>query len=629
MIIGTAGHIDHGKTSLIAGLTGKNTDRLPEEQRRGISIELGYAYLALEDQRLRLGFVDVPGHEKFVHAMLSGATGIDHALLVVAADDGPMPQTREHLEILRLLGVESGTVAITKVDAVEPAQLVMARFAVQEMLESQHGSDWPIFEVSSTQRTGLDDLLIHLTQVAANRPCRESHGGFRLAVDRSFVLPGLGTIVTGTVHAGHLTEGEEIIVQPRGLRGRVRSMRAEDLPAQSVRAGSRVALNIAGVGHEEVGRGDWICQPNELPCVLRFDAEISVTPHLERPLRAGLEVHFHHGTADLLAKVIPLTGNSIEPGRRALVGISLPRPVQVCHGDRFVLRDSQARNTLAGGRVLDCYPPTRGQRTPERLALLEGLAADQIDLERLWSHSPLAESRLSALLNLRPEELDGLLTQQLVVRAAGQIFHPGFWTEAMARMVSAIDETHTREPEMPGLELQRLRRMGFAQLSPEAYEALIQAVLATGDLVQRGAFLARPAHKAELDATEEALWQRIRPLLADAPFNPPRVRDIAKGLNLPEGQVRNHLRKVARIGDVTLVALDHFFLTESVAQLADIAQTIHAREGALLAADFRDAIGGGRKVAIHILEFFDRVGFSRRLKDNHLIRRSNPWSSAS
>ncbi|NDF04363.1 MAG: selenocysteine-specific translation factor, partial [Betaproteobacteria bacterium] len=195
--------------------------------------------------------------------------------------------------------------------------------------------------------------------------------------------------------------------------------------------------------------------------------------------------------------------------------------------------------------------------------------------------------------------------------------------------VSAIDETHTREPEMPGLELQRLRRMGFAQLSPEAYEALIQAVLATGDLVQRGAFLARPAHKAELDATEEALWQRIRPLLADAPFNPPRVRDIAKGLNLPEGQVRNHLRKVARIGDVTLVALDHFFLTESVAQLADIAQTIHAREGALLAADFRDAIGGGRKVAIHILEFFDRVGFSRRLKDNHLIRRSNPWSSAS
>ncbi|MFY8121071.1 MAG: selenocysteine-specific translation elongation factor [Burkholderiaceae bacterium] len=635
MLIGTAGHIDHGKTSLVRALTGRNTDRLPEEIQRGISIELGYAYVPLAAAGAgageRLGFIDVPGHEKFVHTMLAGATGIDLALLVVAADDGVMPQTEEHLDILRLLGVDAGAIALTKVDAVAPGRVSEVRAQLARWLAGSAAAAWPVFEVSSVSGAGIDGLRGWLHAQAARRPLPPAAGQFRMAVDRVFTLGGIGTIVAGTVHAGRVAVGDEVVIQPAGRRARVRSLHAQDQPAVEGRAGQRCALNLAGVAREAVERGDWVQAATLGNLAARFDAVLLPAAAAAGAdgsrLRNDTTVHLHHGTRDVQARVAVLQEAGAGP---LLVSLTPAVPLPLCAGDRIVLRDAQARRTLAGGRVLDTQVPARGRRRADRLLMLQTLAAtlpaDPVAaLRARLAYAALAQAELASGWNLAADECGRLVAAGGGGGGAGGGVDGGAGAPRGAHAPAAGGAPPEREPEMPGLEQNRLRRMVAPALPQEAVSTLVDELLAAGRLLRRGAFVALPGHQAELARDERLRWEKLKPLLMEQRFEPPRVRDLARDTGLAETEVRSLLKRVARVGEVTLVAQDHFFMTDAVQAMADIAGELAATHGAARAAEFRDRIGTGRKLAILILEFFDRVGYTRRVRDDHVLRRDNPW----
>jgi selenocysteine-specific elongation factor len=629
MIVGTAGHIDHGKTSLVRRLTGRNTDRLPEEIKRGISIELGYAYVPLDNGEV-IGFVDVPGHEKFVHTMVSGATGIDLGLLVIAADDGVMPQTEEHGDILRLLGVDRGAIALTKIDAVDPPRVDEVRAQIARWLSGTPAAAWPLFALSSLTGDGIADLDAFLRRAALDGQARPATGLFRLAVDRVFTLPGVGTVVTGTAHAGRVQVGDELTVAPNGPRARVRSIHAQDRAAAYGVAGQRCALNLAGLAREQVGRGQWLQAPPLANGSERFDASIRLAALDGLRLGQRANVLLHHGTEQVSGRVALLDADELAAGGQALATVSVQAPLALCKGDRFVLRDCSARRTLGGGIVLDIAPPLRGRRRADRLQLLEALrdAAPAEALARWLQAGPVPLARVASSWNLDEAQLRSLLAACAARVAAGIAVAGDQWKSLRRRALDAVTSTHEREPEMPGLEGNRLRRIVAPSLDADAMAEVVDELLREGLLVRRGAFLALPAHRAELARDERLRWEGIKPLLMDKPFEPPRVRDLARATGIPEAEVRSVLKKVARIGEVTLVAHDHFFLTDAVRRLADIAGEVARAGGAARAAPFRDRIGGGRKVAIQILEFFDRIGYTRRVRDDHLLRRDNPWRDA-
>jgi selenocysteine-specific elongation factor len=632
MLVGTAGHIDHGKTALIGRLTGRNTDRLPEEIKRGISIELGYAYVPAG--RDILGFIDVPGHERFVHTMLAGATGIDFALLVVAADDGVMPQTEEHLDILMMLGIQDGAIALTKVDAVDAARIEDVAGQLAALTRGTAAAEWPVFPVSSITGVGIDALKQHLLERAAQRSERPANGHLRMAVDRCFTLSGVGTVVTGTAHTGRIDAGKGVALVPGphgALEARVRSIHAQDRPAEAGAAGQRCALALVGLEKTEIARGMWV-QDVELSNVTeRVDATLRLSAREAKALSTGTTVHVHHGTADAMGRIAVLDGTRVEPGAEALVAITIDRPFAACRGDRFVVRDASARRTIGGGRVLDVTPigstARRGRRTPARLQLLSSIRDDTpvVALQTWLAQQPVSLPRLANAWNLRSDELGPLLEAAGARVAAGVAFAAEHWGRLRAEVLSTVEATHRREPEMPGVEQLKLRRAVAPALDPDAFGAVVDELLAESALARRGAFLALPSHKAELGKDQRARWERIKPLLVDRRFEPPRVRDIARETGIPEVEVRNLMRTVARVGDVTLVALDHFFLTSAVVQLADIAAELSEQHGAARAAEFRDRIGTGRKLAIQILEFFDRAGYTHRVRDDHVVRRENPW----
>ena len=632
MIVGTAGHIDHGKTSLIKRLTGRDTDRLPEEIKRGISIELGYAYVPVGDDVL--GFVDVPGHERFVHTMLAGATGIDFALLVVAADDGVMPQTDEHLDILLLLGIDAGAVALTKVDAVSAERVDEVLLQLSDRVRNTAAASWPVFPVSSLSGDGIGELKAHLLDAAASRGARATAGHLRMAIDRCFTLSGVGTVVTGTVHAGMIRVGESVSVGPGAhgaLTARVRTIHAQDRPTTIGVSGQRCALNLAGVEKAQVGRGMWVQAPSLTNMAERFDATLTLSPRVAKSLGNSSTVHVHHGTEDAMAKLAVLDAPRIEPGESQLISLTLHRPLAVCRGDRFVIRDASAQRTLGGGTVLDVTPlgsaARRGRRAPARLQQLAALR-DGSPVEALcaWlDREPVPLGRIASAWNLRDDELNALIEAAGAHLAADVAISAEHWQRLRAEVLAAIGLAHEKEPEMPGVEQQRLRRMLAPALHMDAFGSLIDELLQEASLQRRGAFLALPTHTAALGKDQRVRWERIKPLLQDRKFDPPRVRDIARDTHIPEVEVRHLLKTVARTGEVAQVAHDHFFLTSAVAELADIAGSVAERHGAARAAEFRDQIATGRKLAIQILEFFDKVGYLRRVRDDHLVRRANPW----
>ncbi|MBL8429364.1 MAG: selenocysteine-specific translation elongation factor [Dechloromonas sp.] len=618
MIIGTAGHIDHGKTTLVKALTGVDCDRLKEEKARGITVDLGYAYTE------KVGFIDVPGHEKLIHNMLAGATGIDFALLVIAADDGPMPQTREHLEIVELLGIKRGVVALTKIDVATVDRKKQAKTEIAELLAGTTLADAPIFPVAAVSGDGIAELHAHLeAAAAAEQGERQTAGGFRLAIDRCFTLSGAGTVVTGTAFAGSVKAGDQLIVSPPNKPVRVRSLRVQDAPAESGHAGQRIALALSGVEKAEVERGQWVVAPRLHAPVRRFDAKIRVLSG-QPPLKHWTQVHLHLGAEDVPARIGLLGAEEIAPGSENWAQIAVDREIGALAGDRFILRDAGARHTIGGGIVLDIVPPSRRKSSPERLAMLAALAdanpatALQLAAEQQPAGVDLDAHALNR--NLDPRTLRALCVQLDLTVVGAAAFAPNRWQELEARLLASLATEHERAPDLTGVERDRLRRLTLPTLSRPAFDALLATPLADGRIAQTNAWLHLPVHRVQLAAADLALWHTLKPLLAAAPYAPPRVRDVARAAGIAEDTVRALFKRIARHGDAWPVAHDHFFTAEAVAELAHKVAALNERDGCARAASLRDEIGGGRKVAIHILEFFDRIGYTRRVRDTHVLR---------
>lgn len=632
MIVATAGHIDHGKTVLVRALTGVDTDRLPEEKARGLSIDLGFAYQALDDATT-IGFVDVPGHEKFVRNMLAGVTGIDFALLVIAADDGPMPQTEEHLAILDLLGIEAGAIALTKIDRVDEARLADAWEEIEMLVAGTAMEGAEIFPCSGQTGAGIPELKARLHQAARDCAGRAAEGWFRMAIDRTFTLPGAGLVVTGTVFSGAATVGDRLLLSPQGLDVRIRSIHAQNQESETGSVGQRCALNLTGAGVDRaaVGRGDWVLAAAAHAPTARIDAMVRVLPTERRPLRHWTPIHIHLGAKDVTGRIAMLEDWQIAPGERGLAQLVLDEEIGGLRGDRLILRDQSARRTIAGGMVLDPFAPQRGRRKPERLRILQALAKPEpaqslralLECER----GGVDLEQFAVMWNLAPGEAEALWRLVDMVRLGRADRSIGIakpaWDDIQTVILNGLEAWHRKWPERPGPEDERLRRSLSIVVTEPVHASALLDLIKSGKVQREGASVSLPGHRPEFEGKEASLWHEIAGLLVNDELRPPRTRELAAETGVDLKQIETLLNRAAGMGLAYRVADNRYFLPETVLALAEIAERIAAKskDGTFDAKNYRDATSIGRNVAIEVLEFFDKQKFSKRIGDKRVIER--------
>ena len=611
LTLGTAGHIDHGKTALVRALTGVDTDRLPQERERGISIELGFAPLELPSGR-RMSVVDVPGHERFVRTMVAGATGIDLFLLVVAADDGVMPQTREHLAVLELLEVPAGVVALTKCDVVEAEQLDLARDDVADALAGGPFTAAPVVSVSAVRGEGLEELRAQLDKAASRVPGREARDGpARLHVDRSFSLQGIGTVVTGTLWSGSLGRGDEVRVEPRGLRARVRGVEVHGERRERAAGGQRVAVNLAGIERGEVGRGDVVVADalQALAPTYVVDAAVRLVPDA-RPLRSGARVHIHHGTREAPARVAPLEGDRLVRGEEGLAQLRLERPLIAVAGDRFVIRSIAPVDTIGGGRVLDARARKHGRgeahtRRLQALAHGDPLALLQLEIEA-------ARSGLDPGARAGVERLAAEGAAIAVGRSSRRWFSPTLLDRARAGLLDALPAGGDPRPR-PVAALAHA-----AGLDPAGAAAVLETLAQEGKVESRDGGYVRPGAREALDEPPApALLELLR---ADG-LEPRGVAGLAGAAGVSPQKAAAALERLAAAGALTRAGPALYFRPEALERARDEVVALCERDGAVTIAALRDRLGTSRKYAQALLEHFDAARVTRRVGDEHVLRR--------
>ena len=636
MIIGTAGHIDHGKSALVQALTQVNPDRLKEEQRRGITIDLGYAYKPLANGAI-LGFVDVPGHERFIHNMLAGATGIDYVMMAIAADDGPMPQTLEHLAIVDKLGLTQGVVALTKCDLVDAARIAQVTQQILTLLANTGLAHAPVMPVSVVSGAGVAELDAHLANIATENPQHSQNGHFRLAVDRCFTLSGIGTVVTGTVFSGHVKIGDRLLISPSGTEVRVRSIHAQNQVAESGHAGQRCALNLTAPGLEkkDINRGDWIIARAIHAPTHRLDARLTLLAGETKPLVHWSPVHLHLGASDVLARVATLESEAIAPGQQQWVQLVLDTPIAALAGDRFIIRDPSATRTLGGGSIIDAFAAERGRRKPKRLEVLQALAqpdrrqslkrlldlnVDGVDLD--W---------FTRLFNLDARDAEALFAQSELLAVMVDKRNIGFsqtrWQTLQQQALAALNEHHLKQPDSPGLTLDALRNSIDKSMAKSVMALLVEHLLAQKQIVRVGARLATPNHEVKLSTAEQSSWQQLYVILLDSPLMPPTVPDILLRMPTNEMQLTGLLNRLAAMGKIYKVRNQQYFLAETIADLGSQVEQLALAKAPqrFTMAQFREATKVARGVAIPLLELYDRVGLTVRYKNGRRLRRD--WNS--
>jgi selenocysteine-specific elongation factor len=633
VIVGLAGHIDHGKTALVKALTGVAGDRLKDEKARGITIDLGFAYMPTRSGQ-PIGFIDVPGHERFVHTMLAGASGVDFALLTIAVDDGIMPQTLEHLAILDLLGIDRGAVAVTKTDLASPEFIENVARQAKAMIAATRLALAEVLTVSALSGAGVDALRAHLEEAAGAIRDRRAGQRFRLAVDRVFTLSGVGVVATGTVLSGSVHLGDRIQLSPSGLFARVRSLHAQNRPAEAAHAGERCALNLTGpsITKDAIRRGDVALDPELHAPTDRIDARIRVLPTEKKPIGQWFPVRLHHAAAEAGARIVLFDDRPIAPGEEAHVQLVLDRPIAAASHDRFVVRDVSAQRTLGGGVFLDLRAKARGRRTPERrdqraaLALADPSASFAALLETPpFAFDLAAFARDRALSTEGKDQLASALG--LVVLETGDsriALTRDRWALFASAMLERIGAYHAENPDLQGLGREQLRVTSQPKLPKPAFDAALKKLAGSGQLILDGAFVRLPSHEVQLAPEDQAAWEAAAPLLGGAQrFRPPRVRDLAAATGRAEKDLRRVLKRVGRMGWADEVAHDHFFLRSTVSEMTTIIADLSAsaKDGSFSAAQFRDQVDNGRKVAIQILDFFDRHGVTLRKGDERRINR--------
>ena len=648
MIVATAGHVDHGKTALVRALTGVDTDRLPEEKKRGLTIDLGFAYHPLGDGHV-LGFVDVPGHERFVRNMLAGVGAIDLALVVVAADDGVMPQTREHTAILDLLGVTECIAVLSKVDKVESARAGEVSVEIDALLSTTGMRGAEIHRVCALSGAGMDALAGALRERALSLAARAANGRFRLCVDRAFMLKGAGLVVTGTVHAGVASTGDRLVVTPSGHDARIRGIHAQDRPAESARAGERCALNLSGRGIESgaVARGDWIVDRALHAPSDRIDVRLQVLSGEARALRHWTPVHAHLAAAHSTARVAVLGAGSIAPGDSGRVQVVLDHPLHALAGDRIVIRDQSATRTMGGGTIIDPFSPKRGRARPARLAWLDaievrgpgwveahgpGQGVDRDPGRAVARAIASTEAGVDAgwitrAFGVTELEMEWMLTATGAVRVpdagADRCFSPAQWADLQDEIVAFLETFHRERPRLHGANANDVR-LGIARrVRQGVVEHALGALLHNGAIARRGVTVRLPEHRVTLGTNDERLWPSVARALDPAKGSPPSLRQAAEQLKIEEAELGALLKRATNAGLVLPVTRTRFVPLAAVKTLAGHAESLAGTlpDGRFTAAEYKDHARIGRNFAIELLECFDRSGFTERLGDRRRIRR--------
>jgi selenocysteine-specific elongation factor len=630
LVIGTAGHIDHGKTSLVRALTGQDTDRLKEEKERGISVDLGFAHFDADDG-VQAGVVDVPGHERFIRNMLAGAHGMDLVLFVVAADDGIMPQTEEHLDILHLLGVARGIFVITKIDLVDAARTATVRDEIEILACDTALEGAPILTVSTATGEGIDALRAEITAQLARPAGPPPPGYFRLPVDRAFVMRGHGVVVTGTAVAGVVEEGDMVRLLPGGETVRVRGLEVHGASVTRATHGQRVAMNLGGVERGDVGRGHVVCHERVARVTQRLDAWVEVRPGARLPLRPHGRVRVHLGTAEVLGKTVLLDEVGVlGPRSRGWVQVVTDDPVLALRGDRFILRDETARWTLGGGIVVNPFAIRHRRGEGGLIARLEALrAADDgtvaaafLDVAEEFAVDRLT---LGQALNRRDEEIATAVAPDAVpipdATAPEAYTTAAKWNRVCAAMLEGVAAAHRAHPLAPGVEMESLRTQMPLEVSPKIFRWAVDRLVAERRLVRDESVVRAPEHRVALGADGRTLGDRLEQLLAEGRFTPPDLRQLETTTGMARARLGEVLGVLESQRRVVRIAPDLYFARPAADEARALLEAHCRAHGDVTAAVFRDMIGASRKFAIAFLDWCDRTGVTVRVGDLRKLRR--------
>ena len=636
VIVGTAGHIDHGKTALIKALTGADTDRLPEEKQRGITIDLGFAELTIGDTHF--GFVDVPGHERFVKNMLAGASGIDLVLLVVAADEGVMPQTREHFDICRLLSVTEGIIVLTKTDLADADTLNLARSSVADLVAGTSFENAPVIETSARTGVGIGSFKDGLAKIADHVRPRESHSVSRLPIDRSFSIKGFGAVVTGTLASGCINEGAELELLPDGLKVRVRGIQVHGKSVKTAKPGQRVAVNLGGVDHSRVVRGMVLAEPNILRPTQIIDTEVEVLANSSKPLRTRQRVRVHLGTVEALARiqVLSLSNNGeIEPGTRGFAQIRLEGPIVAVDGERFIIRSYSPQITIGGGRIIDNAAAKHRHRdlaaVRKYLSALQLAPGPEARIQTIVSQAGSSGLRISdfqarTALQIAPltAAIDANITARAIVDCGG-VFLAAAEFESLCRTAeSTVENFHKREPLSKGISREELREIAFAFLPKEVFQTVISSIESDGKVVSDKDTIRFAGHQAALSPAETLVSGKLLAIFAGAGFAVPKLDEaLTQAVSVADLDMRTARKLFAQYldsGEIVKVTDEFYFSKDAIETLIKTLRE-HSESGdrTIDVAQFKDLAGVSRKYAIPLLEYFDRTRVTARKGDKRII----------
>lgn len=629
-VIGTAGHVDHGKSTLIAALTGTHPDRLKEEQEREMTIDLGFGWLNLPGGE-EIGIVDVPGHRDFIENMLAGIGGIDAALLIIAADEGVMPQTREHLAILDLLQIQSGIVVITKTDLVDDAEwLDLLEDDIRRALAGTVLQAAPRIRVSARTGLGLEELLATLQTTLANRPPRLDLGRPRLPVDRVFTMPGFGTVLTGTLSDGHFSLGDEVELLPSSVRGRIRGLQTHKKKEETALPGSRTAVNVSGVALEEALRGEVLAKPGQYKPSRRIDARLRLLKDISAPLKHATEVKIFHGTTETIAHLRLLGAESLEPGQEGWIQLELRDPLVAVRGDRFIIRRPSPAETLGGGLVVDPQPKARHRRMDESVlkrlsALLEGTPADIFMQAALATGPvPLKEMTARARLELAPaqEAIDELIAAGSLLPldegksapdAATLFVAAPHWEAFKASALEALAGYHQTYPLRRGMPREELKsKLKFA---PKVFNALVKKLALETEVVEAGSWLAQPGHEIRFSEGQQAKVSALIRRFDGSPYSPPSVKETVADVG------EDIYNALLDLGELVSVGQDVVFRKPVYEQMVAKIRSLLAEKGQATAAEVRDLFDTSRKYALALLEHLDALGVTVRDGDYRRLRK--------
>ncbi|MCM2357498.1 MAG: selenocysteine-specific translation elongation factor [Geobacteraceae bacterium] len=634
LILGTAGHIDHGKTSLVKALTGTDTDRLKEEKARGITIELGFAHLDLPGG-IELGIVDVPGHERFVRSMVAGVGGMDLVMLVIAADEGVMPQTREHLEICQLLGVKKGLVALTKTDMVDPDWLGLVAEEVRDYLAGSFLAAAPIVPLSSRTGEGIDRLKSELARLAGEVEEKKGEGPFRLPVDRVFTVTGFGTVVTGTLLSGEIGVGDEVEVLPAGLPCRVRGIQTHGRKSDKGSAGQRVAVNLQGVEHSEIFRGDIVVPRGIYRPTRIVDARLNYLPSAPRELKHRATLRLHSATYEVPAKVVLIDRDLLQPGESAHVQLRLAKPVLLLPGDPFVLRTYSPQATLAGGTVLDPAPPRRRRRSSEALALLEAIETgeDSEKIRLMVVASLLSGLSLEELVNRTGMSVRRIETSLATLLSAGELIQvvkePRIFLSRQAfstlkgRLHAELQAFLRDNPMKEGMGKEELKSRIPRRSDPRFFGPCLLSLEKEGKAVADRDLVNLPGRKSGVVAEQVDLQAGIGTMLHKCGMEPPTIKEFCDALRCTEKEALEHLNFLTREGKAVKVKSDIFYAAEPFAAIREKLVAHLRKSGEITPPEFRELTGLSRKFMIPLLEYFDSEKLTIRVGDKRVLRKAS------